>query len=78
MITNFNSIGISFLDTDYTDGHGSGLDCLNNGIIVQTMLPFHKCSRIYEIKGSVTRLPNLVGQVSEIRVRDFLSSPERR
>ena len=46
-------IGISFLDTDSTDGHGLGLYCLNNGIIVQTMLPFHKCCRIYEIKGSV-------------------------
>jgi len=43
-------------------------DCLNNDTIVQTMLPFHKCCRIYEIKGSVTRLPNLVGQGSEIPV----------
>jgi len=56
-----------FLDTDYTDGHGSGLYCLNNGVIVQTMLPFHKCCCIYEINSSV---------ISEIRVRDFLSSPE--
>ncbi|RZB33087.1 MAG: hypothetical protein SRB2_04152 [Desulfobacteraceae bacterium Eth-SRB2] len=38
-----DSIGISFLDTDYTDGHG--------------------------LKGSV---------ISEIRVRDFLNSPEGR
>jgi len=37
--------------------------------IVQTMLTFHKCCRIYEIKGSV---------ISEIRVRDFLSLPEGR
>ena len=36
-------------------GHGLDLYCLNNGVIVQTMLPFHKCSRIYEIKGSVMR-----------------------
>ena len=64
---NVDSIGISFLDTDYTDGHGLGLDCLNNGVIVQTMLPFHKCCRICEIKGGV---------ISEIRVRDFLSLPE--
>jgi len=47
--------GISLLDTDSTDGHGLDLYCLNNGIIVQTMLPFHKCSRIYEIKVSVIR-----------------------
>jgi len=51
-----------------TDGHGLGLDCLNNGVIIQTMLPFHKCCSIYEMNGSVTCLPNLVGQVSEIRV----------
>jgi len=50
-----------------TDGHGLGLDCLNNGVIVQTMLPFHKCCSIYEMNGSV---------ISEIRVRDFLSLPE--
>ena len=47
--------GISLLDTDSTDGHGLDLICLNNGTIVQTMLPFHKCSRIYEIKVSVIR-----------------------
>jgi len=45
-------VGIFFLDTDYTDGHGLGLYSLNNGAIVQTMLPFHKCIRIYEIKNS--------------------------
>ena len=44
-------------------GHGQDLYCLNNGFIVQTMLPFHKCCRIYEIKDSV---------ISEIRVRALL------
>ena len=39
-----------FLDTDYTDKHGLNLYCFNNGTIVKTMLPFHKCYRIYEIK----------------------------
>jgi len=40
-------------------GHVLGLYRLNNGFIVQTMLPFHKCGRIYEIKSSVPRLPAL-------------------
>jgi len=57
-----------FLDTDFTDGHGLGLFCLNNGIIVQTMLPFHKCCRIYEIKGSV---------ICEIRVKGFIKLVRR-
>jgi len=59
-IKQLDCIGISFLDADFTDDHRLGLYCLNNGIIVQTMLPFHKCCRIYEIKASV---------ICEIRVK---------
>ncbi len=59
---------ILFLGTDCTDGHGLGLYDLNNGIIVQTMLPFHKCCRIDEIKGSV---------ICVVRVNDLVSLVRR-